>query len=80
MKRTGRGNQERGVIMNYEYVVYLYDKQGYTIDIVYIADRAHAIKYAKNHSRYDRKTVIIDDFANEIIATYRNGKKVGDSK
>jgi len=71
---------KRGVIMNYEYVVYLYDKQGYTIDIVYIANRARALKYAKNHSRYDRKTVVIDDFTGKIISTYYNGRKEGDSE
>lgn len=67
--------------MNYEYVVYLYDKQGYTIDIVYIADRARAIKYARNHSRYDRATIIRNTFTGEKMATYIDGKKkVGDSE
>lgn len=66
--------------MNYEYVVYLYDKQGFTIDIAYIANKARALNYAKNHSRYDRKTVVIDDFTGEIISTYCNGRKECDSE
>lgn len=66
--------------MKYENTVYLYDKQGFIIDIVYIADRARAMRYARNHSRYGRATIIINTFTSEKITKYKDGKKVGDSE